>query len=440
MAIAQTARARPHPSAAAPAAAITEKKAEASAKATSTRDKLRRLAAFRVLESTVFGFMKDRVPSYAAAMVYYGLFSLFPLLLLFMSLAGLALQSNEAARDQIMSVVVGLLPQGQDQLRQVIAGVIDAKGIAAGVGILTLLWGALGWFQVIDVNVNQIWGVEKPRAFLKGKLFALVMVAAIGIVALASWVATAAIGVLASFTTVIPGSVLLWQGMVSVLSVVTLAGAFYVLYRYTPRRRIDFADIWPAALATAILWEVTRRIVAFYLEKNNMISGYGPIGAAMALLFWIYVASILILLGAELSYAIAKERRQIGPDQQMRVAAPVGVQPTAKFAPQVGIGYSSADEPEPIAAAASSLTTSQGKEVGQAAARSEGAQLNSRSVHAAKAQNADQSMTRRPAPVKNLLWAGLGAATTAVAAVAARRVSSSIWQAVLRTPPPTSKV
>src|SRR5919199_1517513 len=169
MATAQALQSRIQVSPAASMGAVGTKQAEASAAVTSTRDRLRRHTTFRVLESTVRGFIKDRVTSYAAAMVYYGLFSLFPLLLLFMSLAGLALQSNEAARDQIMGVVVGLLPQGQEQLKQVIAGVIDAKGIAAGVGIFALLWGALGWFQVIDVNVNQIWGVDKPRSFIKGK-------------------------------------------------------------------------------------------------------------------------------------------------------------------------------------------------------------------------------------------------------------------------------
>src|SRR6185436_18251271 len=117
-----------------------------------------------------------------------------------------------------LNVVVGLLPQGQDQLQEVIAGVIDAKGAAAGVGLLVLLWSALGWFQVIDYNVNQIWGVEKPRSFVKGKLFALAMVAAIGGVALTSWVATAVIGILSAYTQVIPGSAVLWQAIVSLLS------------------------------------------------------------------------------------------------------------------------------------------------------------------------------------------------------------------------------
>ena len=312
---------------------------------------LEQYEVFRILESTAEGFTKDRVTENAAAMTYYGIFSLFPLLLLFMSLAGLALQSNESAREQIMGVIVGLLPEGQATLRDVIQDVIKAKGTAAGIGILTLLWGALGWFQVIDANINEIWGVSKKRSFIKGKLFALATVGGIGAVVVASFAATAAVNLIQSFTGSIPGSVWLWQIVVSLLSLLTLAGVFFVLYRFAPQREIGVGDVLPAALATALIFEITRRLLAFYLERNNMVSGYGPIGAAMALLFWIYISSIIILIGAELSYAIAKERRHIPVDKEMEVVSPPGEQPTPKFAPQVGGGSSAGqDEAEPIKA------------------------------------------------------------------------------------------
>ena len=397
---------------------------------------LERYALFRIAVSVVKGFTKDRITNAAAAMTYYGIFSLFPLLLLFMALAGLALQSNEQAREQILNVVVGLLPQGQDQLKQVIAGVIDAKGAAAGVGILILLWSALGWFQVIDYNVNQIWGVDKPLSFIKGKLFALSMVAAIGGVALISWVATGTISVLSAYTEVIPGSAVIWQAVISLLSVLTNAAAFLVLYRFTPRRQIELADVWPAALATALLWELTRRMVAFYLTQNNMVSGYGPVGAAMALLFWVYVSSIILLLGAELGYAIAKERRRILAGEEMVVVAAPGEQPTPKFAPQVGQGFDNPNEREPI----DGVPSVDGPGMnGDAPGRPRRAQRPS-----ARARRAKSSATRRlPAgrgPVKQVLWAGLTAASLAITGLAARRLSSSLWEAVLHEPPPTSKV
>ncbi|MGI8423710.1 MAG: YihY/virulence factor BrkB family protein, partial [Chloroflexota bacterium] len=283
---------------------------------------------FRVLETVANGFKKDRVTENAAAMTYFGVFSLFPLFLLFMSIAGLVMHNNRAAQEQILSVIIGLLPQGQDTLRDVVRGVIEARGTAAGIGILALVWGALGWFKIIDQNINEIWGVSKPRSFLKGNLFALAMVAGIGGVSVASLSATAAVNLIASWTGAIPGSVWIWQAVVSALSVLTIAGAFMVLYFFAPQRKMHVMDALPAALVTAVIWEVTRRSLAFYLEKNNLISGYGPIGAAMALLFWIYIASIVILTGAELCYAIAKERRDMPIGKEMEVVSPPGEQPT----------------------------------------------------------------------------------------------------------------
>ena len=310
---------------------------------------LEKHAWFRVLETVAVGFKKDHVTENAAAMTYYGIFSLFPLFLLFMSIAGLVMSNSQAAQEQILNVIVGLLPQGQDKLRDVIEGVIEARGTAAGIGILALVWGALGWFKIIDQNINEIWGVSKPRSFIKGNLFALAMVAGIGGVALASFGATAAVNFIQGWTGESPMFVLFWQAVVSLLSLVTMTGVFMVLYYFAPQRKMQLMDVLPAAAVTAVIWEVTRRALAFYLEQNNMISGYGPIGAAMALLFWIYIASIIILIGAELSYAIAKERRDVPAGKEMEVVSPPGEQPTPKFAPQVGGGhYRGEDKDEPI--------------------------------------------------------------------------------------------
>ncbi|HLH21981.1 MAG TPA: YihY/virulence factor BrkB family protein [Chloroflexota bacterium] len=317
-------------------------------KLNSIRTSMEKHAWFRVAESTAEGFMKDQVPDHAAAMTYYGIFSLFPLILFFLSIAGLVLQNNASVRDQLLNLITSLLPQGENEVVQVIRGVIDAKGAAAGVGVVALLWSASGWFTVIDSNVNRIWGVSKSRSFIKGKLFAIAMVLAIGGIAVLSWAATAALNLLETFTNALPGQLYIWQGLVTLVSVLVIAVAFYLLYRYTPRRKVQFADIWPAAVLTAIAWEVTRRVIALYLARTDMISGYGPIGAMMALLFWLYVASILILVGAELAYAIAKDRRHIEPEEQLEVMAEPGVQPTPKFAPQVGVGHATGkDQKEP---------------------------------------------------------------------------------------------
>ena len=325
------------------------------------QERLRRHGALRVLESTVDGVVKDDVLTYAAAMTYYGVFSLFALLLLATSLVGLVLQNSEETRSRILGIVVSYLPQGQEQLSKVITGVIETKGAAAGLGSLSLLWVALGWFQAVDAKINPIWGVRKPRPLVKGLLFALAMSTAIGTVAVASFAATAVAHLVVQLFGGDPAGTALWHGAISALSVLTVAAAFYLLYRFTPQREVQSADVWPAALVTALLWEASRLVLAFYIEKTAMVSLYGPVGAMMALLFWIYVASTIILIGAELSYAIAKERRRLGPEHEMEVMAPPGEQPSIKFAPQVGRGLAAPlgeDEPTELPAPKGSAATS----------------------------------------------------------------------------------
>ncbi|HEV2123459.1 MAG TPA: YhjD/YihY/BrkB family envelope integrity protein, partial [Chloroflexota bacterium] len=201
---------------------------------THTKQRLERYAAYRVLTTVADGYQKDKVMENAAAMTYFGVFSIFPTLLIFMSVTGLVLQNNETAKSQVLGLVTNFLPVGQARLHELIQDVIEARGVAAGIGSLTLIWSALGFFQVIDGNVNEIWGVSKPRSFIKSKLFALTMVGALGIVALASFVATAAVQLLAEIMGAIPGSVLFWQLVVSSLTFLTIAAVFYLLYRYTP--------------------------------------------------------------------------------------------------------------------------------------------------------------------------------------------------------------
>jgi membrane protein len=239
---------------------------------------------------------------------YYAAFSLCSLLLLVTSFAGLVLRGSVVAQEQIIGAAATLLPQGQAQLREVVESVAEARGGALSIGTISLVWVSFGWFQALEAGINRVWGVEQRRSWLTGRLLALVLAVAIGELALTSFVATAALHHLAHLTAGVPGTAVFWPAVISLVSGLTAAGAFCILYRYAPYRRVHFRDVWPAALATAVVWEGSRRAVAFYFETVDMVGFYGPIGGAMALLFWIYVASAITLIGAELSRATAAER------------------------------------------------------------------------------------------------------------------------------------
>jgi|DewCreStandDraft_1066081.scaffolds.fasta_scaffold00441_9 membrane protein len=268
-----------------------------------------------VLRNTVRGFSEDAAAEMAAAMTYFAVFSLFPLLLLMVAVGSLAFDSA-AAQAYVVNMVVNVLPQGETAVREVIESVIQARGPAAGLAALGLLWASLAWFESVDRGINRIWGVARRRPFLKAKLYALAMVAGAGLVSLASWITTAALrlaqALARALPLTVPGELLLWEALAALVSVALMTGVLAVLYRVTPLRPIEWADVLPGALLTALLWELARYMLAFYLTSvANYGAIYGPLAAVIALLFWLYVAHVIVLAGAEFTYEWTKARRGI---------------------------------------------------------------------------------------------------------------------------------
>ncbi|MER3403929.1 MAG: hypothetical protein C4289_01080, partial [Chloroflexota bacterium] len=113
-----------------------------------------------VLRNTVRGFAEDNAAETAAALTYFAVFSLFPLLLLMVAIGSLAFDSA-AAQAYVVSIVVNVLPQGETAVREVIESVIRARGPAAGFALASLLWASLAWFEAVDRGINRVWGVAR---------------------------------------------------------------------------------------------------------------------------------------------------------------------------------------------------------------------------------------------------------------------------------------
>lgn len=290
---------------------------------------------FEVVKFTIIAFMKDRCTQLAAAMTYYTTFSLFPLILLAIALLSFFIES-ESAQAAILQQVQQFMPSATSLVEQALKAVINARGAATGFGIVTLLWGALGFFGALDNSINYVWGVTISRSFVKGKLFALAMLAAMFIVMGGAWVLTAIVSYVRSSNTpfspalsIIP--VFVWQALSFILPLFFDFVLLLLLYKYVPMRHLSFAQVWPAAAIMAVLWEITRQAAAIYMTRfANYESAYGSIGAVMALIFWLYVVGIVLLLGTELSksYAMIKKGVNIEPVEPDAVP-PVDVHQTS---------------------------------------------------------------------------------------------------------------
>ncbi len=282
---------------------------------------------YRITRNSLLGFNQRQGQRSGAAMTYFAVFSIFPFILLLIALLSFLLDS-EQAKQQVISGLSNLFPSGSTGVQSVIQGVIDARGAAVGFGIVLLLWGALGWFQAIDQGVNEMWGVKAVRPFPKGQLFALGMIGGIGLMMLVSWLGNIAVGVLKGTAGSVglgglPGATAFWELAVAGVTLAAMFLLFLLLFRYSPMCEISWGEVWRGALLTAILWEILRSGFAIYVTHfANFGSAYGPIGAVIAFLVWLYLAHEVILLGAEFTYTMRLEAHGIHEPQDLPCAIP----------------------------------------------------------------------------------------------------------------------
>jgi len=268
-----------------------------------------------LLKETWQEFQEDEAGQLGAALAYYAVFSIFPLLILLVAGLGLVLQYWPvaiSAQAQILAVVEQNFSRNlRDIVEEILGKVQDQSGKAAGVGAIILLLGASGVFQQLDASFNKIWRVPKKTqtsgilatitTVLHDKLFAFGMVLAVGFLMLISLALTGITqALLGTFSTipVVGGVVGFAGGLVVTLLLSTLV--FALLFKYLPDIRVRWSDVWLGGLITAILWEIAKRLLAMYISYSSQsFSAYGAIGTLLVLMLWVYFSSQILFLGAE---------------------------------------------------------------------------------------------------------------------------------------------
>lgn len=269
------------------------------------------------------GFIADECLSRAASIAYFTLFSLSPLLVIAMAIAGAAF-GEEAARGAVEAQLTGLL--GQDAagaIQAAIRGAADVgRGTLAGAfGLVILLLTASGTFGEIQSALNAIWKTEVPPAggvsqLLKAKAAAIGLVAATGFLLLTSLVASAAIAAAGSWMQGrLPGSAALIEAVNAVVSLLLLSALFAAIYKVLPDRRIAWRDVAVGALITALLFTLGKSAIGLYIGGAGIAGSFGAAGSLAAVLVWIYYSSLIFLLGAEITRAWANREgsRQATP-------------------------------------------------------------------------------------------------------------------------------
>jgi membrane protein len=264
----------------------------------------------------------DNASRLAAALAYYTLLSLAPLVVISIAVAG-AVLGDEAARGQIsaqMSSVVG--PEAARGLESVVdsARAPTSGIIGTVIGIVTLLLGASGAFGELQASLNTIWEVEpKPnRGFwgmIKDRFFSFSMVLVVAFLLLVSLVLSAALAAVGNFFShTLPGGELLWQVLNILISLAIITALFALIFKVVPDAEVAWRDVWVGALLTAVLFTIGKLLLGLYLGKSSMESSYGAAGSLVALVVWVYYTSQIVFFGAEFTQQQARlNGREIKP-------------------------------------------------------------------------------------------------------------------------------
>jgi membrane protein len=288
-----------------------------------------------LFKSALREFSEDKAPRLAAALAYYSLFSIAPLLVISIAIAGFVF-GEEAARGEIVAQIEGVVgAQGGEAIQTMVQNAAEQKGqgiFAAIAGLVALLFGASGVFSQLKDTLNTIWGVEAPKSggiwgFVRQRLLSFAMVLTVGFLLLTSLVLSA---LLAGLGHLFPGGEAVGHVMNAGVSLAVITVLFALIYKYVPDATIRWKDVWIGAAFTSLLFVVGKFAIGLYLGKSSTASTYGAAASLIIVILWLYYSGLILFFGAEFTEVYARrhaglksraERREAGlaPSQPAKV-------------------------------------------------------------------------------------------------------------------------
>lgn len=267
-----------------------------------------------LLKDSVNGYIEDDALSRGAAIAYYTIFSIAPVLVIVIAIAGLV-YGPEAARGAIVGQLRGMIGlDGAEAIQAMIASASNRKsGILATIfGIVTLLITATGVFGEMQAGLNVIWkAAPSPHTstvsrLVRARAASLGLVAALGFLLVVSLAASAGVTALAHvLQRVLPNIDLLLHVVNFLLSYTLITLLFAAIYKVLPDHPIAWYDVWIGALATSFLFTVGKTAIGIYIGSSQVASSYGAAGALVIVLLWVYYSAQIFLFGAEFTKAFA---------------------------------------------------------------------------------------------------------------------------------------
>ncbi len=270
--------------------------------------------AYELLKETVSQWIDDKAPSRGAALAYYSMFAIAPIIILAVSLAGLIF-GEDAAQGKVAKEISGTVgPQVADAIETLVRSASNpqASTVAAVVSLVIALFGAAGVFLELQDTLNTIWKVV-PRpgrpvvAIIKERFFSFAMVLSAGFLLLVSLVVSAALSAVAAWLTPssLPGGAWLWVAINALVSFAFITLLFALIFKFVPDVHVPWRDVWLGAALTGVLFTVGKHLLALYLTRAGVASAYGAAGSLAVVLVWVYYSAQILLFGAEFTRAQA---------------------------------------------------------------------------------------------------------------------------------------
>jgi membrane protein len=267
-----------------------------------------------ILKTTFASWNKHEAPRLGAALAFYTILSLSPLVIIVVAVGGLMF-SRSTAQTHILNQVQGMI--GPDGGKAVQAMLANAQKPSAGVlgtivGLLSLLFGASGVFTELRSALNLIWGVKQEETsgiwqLLRERFFSFGMVLSIGFLLLVSLVLSAVLAAIGKFFGgLLPVPSLVLEAINFLVSYIGVAALFGLIFRFVPEAKVRLNKVWLGACVTAILFTIGKTLIGLYLGKTSVGSTYGAAGSVIVVIVWVYYSAQIFFFGAEFTHAYAE--------------------------------------------------------------------------------------------------------------------------------------
>jgi membrane protein len=288
----------------------------ATARAPAHAERLTTMQIVDLLRSAVEAWVADSGASMGAALAYYTLFSIAPLALIVIAVAGLVFGAD-ATRGELVAQVSGLI--GRDGAAAIDTLLQHASRPAAGlgasaIGIVTLLLGATSVVTELQADLDRIWRVPPDThtstlwILVRARLLSIGLILALGFLLLVSLVVSAALAALQAWWGSIVGG---WQAALQAANVVVgfaiSTALFALIYKILPRARVAWSDVWMGAAMTSLLFSIGKLAIGLYIGWTGVTSPFGAAGSIVVLMVWVYYSAQIFLLGAELTWLYAHQ-------------------------------------------------------------------------------------------------------------------------------------